>query len=79
MKCPHCNKNNPLHTTIDGDNNPRIDDISFCIGCGELAIFSLDGLKKLDIEVLPKHIIKEVLEVRTAWLKINNAINIKKE
>ncbi len=79
MNCPHCQKDNPLYTTVEGETNPEIGDISFCIGCGEIAKFTLKGLQKLDLTALSDEERKDVLDIRTGWLKINNIENIKSE
>ena len=42
MKCPYCGHKFDCHKTIDGDENYKDGDISFCFKCGKVGVFEGD-------------------------------------
>lgn len=45
--CPFCGKDNPLADTVTGAHStPQPGDLSLCIGCGEWAVFTENGVRK---------------------------------
>ena len=69
-QCPYCNYKATGHTTIHNEENPIEDDVSFCIGCGEVSIFQGKTLIKIDVKTLEKDVRNELNDIRVAWLKV---------
>ncbi len=67
--CPHCGYLATEHETLDYEQNPKEEDISFCINCGEVSKYKNKKLIKFDLESLDEANKKEVNRIRIAWLK----------
>lgn len=68
-KCIYCGHDLPLHETLDGENNPSLGDISFCISCGGVSEFTKTGFRKVDIESLDPPVRDEVKQIESAWVR----------
>jgi len=68
-KCISCGHDLPLHTTLDGQTDPNLGDISFCIKCGCVSEFVKNGFKKVDIEYLDPPLRDEVKRIESAWVR----------
>lgn len=75
-KCLHCNYDIPLNETLDGDKIPQLGDISFCINCGGLHIFTKNGLKKIQTNMLDEETKKEVKRIEDAWLRTRAMVRL---
>jgi hypothetical protein len=72
--CPYCGKHNPLHVIADYDTAPpREGDVSICVGCGGLALFTLElTLRKPTArEMLELSYDKDVQAAKDAWRKMH--------
>lgn len=70
-KCPYCWYSSTNHETLDGNKNPKIGEISFCISCGEISKFTKTRLIKQDIRELSDEEQEEVMKIREAWCELN--------
>lgn len=69
--CPYCNYHATDHEQlVDQGKQPKLDDLSFCINCGEVSKFSWEGLKKIKIDDLDEENKKEIKKIKEAWNKI---------
>lgn len=67
-KCPYCGYHANQHEEIVNiGNNPKLEDISFCIKCGEISNFTKKGLIKQDINELSGAVLETVLSIREKW------------
>lgn len=68
--CPYCGYLSTNHETLEGEDNPKVGEISFCIKCGEISRFTKTRLIKQDIRELDEEEYEEVMKIREAWSKI---------
>lgn len=73
--CPYCNYLFTNHETLDGQYNPEVGDISFCIKCGEISMFTKTRLIKQDINELCEDEYEEVMKIREAWTQTINKMS----
>jgi hypothetical protein len=68
--CPFCGKDNPLADSITGKHaTPTPGDVSLCIGCGEWAVFTEDGVRKPNSDEYDNIVSDTVCQrARSAWL-----------
>lgn len=71
--CPFCGKENDLATNVGGAREPKNGDISFCIGCGEFAIFDIamtGSMRKPNAKEYESIVAnKQTASLRGAWLE----------
>lgn len=77
-KCLHCGYEIERHESLDGERNPSEGDISFCIDCAKLHIFTKEGFKKIDINMLDEDTKEKIKVIETAWLKTRALAKINK-
>ena len=72
--CPYCNYEADQHETLDENKikNPRENDISFCVSCGEVSQYEGNKLVKIDVFSLDKETQKEIKDIEIAWLTTRN-------
>ena len=78
-KCPYCNYIATEHETLEKDEYPIDEDISFCINCAEISKYLNGVLIKVDIDSLDKETRKEVRDIETAWLRTRPQVKLVKE
>ena len=68
-KCPCCNYLATEHETLGNQKNPRKEDISFCINCGEVSQYSGNNLIKIKVDSLDRSLQRQIRDIQTAWLR----------
>ena len=67
-KCPYCGYfANQHEELIDEGKSPKLEDVSFCIKCGEISKFTKKGLVKQNINELDEKTLEIVLDIRERW------------
>ena len=74
--CPYCNYLATEHETLDNQKNPKEEDISFCIECGEVSQYSGNCLVKIEVDSLDEPIKKEIKDIEIAWLRTRAIYNL---
>lgn len=78
-KCPYCGYVANHHETIDELKSPKDRDISFCIKCGEVSIFSKGNLIKVDVNSFDRETQEEIRGITDAWLQTKNLTKFQKK
>lgn len=73
--CPYCGYIATEHETLDLQTDPKENDISFCILCGEISRYKSGKLKKVNINFLPKELKAEVAKIKDAWKQAKEIAN----
>lgn len=68
-RCAHCHYLSTDHESLDGKTNYSMGDVSFCINCGELNLFTEDGFIRTQIEDLEEKTKQEIKIIEKAWLQ----------
>ncbi len=68
-KCPGCNYLGTEHETLEGQIEPIMGDISFCINCSQVNEFTKTGLVKTNLEELDEETREEVDRLDNAWVQ----------
>ena len=76
-KCPYCKYVANRHETLEREENPNENDVSFCANCGEVSLFKKEGNVKVDLDSLDEDAKTEINDIRIAWLKSNAIRNLK--
>ena len=76
-KCPYCGYVATEHETLDERKNPREEDISFCINCGEVSQYKNNKLIKADLNSLDESTKQEINDIRVAWLRTKAISKVK--
>ena len=77
-KCPYCNYIATDHESLDNQKNPRKEDISFCINCGEVSQYSGNNLIKIKVDSLGRSLQRQLSDIQTAWLRQRAIRNLNK-
>ena len=78
--CPYCNYKATNHEELEDKGfNPSLEDVSFCISCGEVSLFTKEGLVKVDVKTLPRENQEEIREIEIAWLRTKRSRDIDKD
>ena len=78
-KCPYCSCIATEHETLDEQKNPRDEDISFCINCGEVSQYLGKELIKVDINTLDEPTQRMIKEIEYEWIKTRKIFKMKGE
>lgn len=82
-KCPYCKYIANRHLTLKDEDNPREDDVSICIDCGEVSVYKKKGnslsLVKVNLDDIDKNARKEINDISIAWAKTKAIRNVQEK
>ena len=70
--CPYCNRAHTAHTSLTEAARPAEGDVSLCIVCGQLGVFTAAGwVRKPSPEESARfNALPEIQKARAAWRKV---------
>ena len=69
QNCPHCGYRVDMTTEAFGDRTPKPNDVSICIACGKVAVFTSDMRQRLPTpeEQQTLNLVPEVIKAQITW------------